>query len=210
MAYQYKSSMSVDFKNVKEINNKLHKIDKASQKALDSAIRDTVSRAPAQVTKAVTNKFNIKKSEVTAAGKQAKSSQKSIGTIKVQGQTLHNVALVYKGRRLTPTHFGMKPKTLPANKRKYKLTIEVFKGQRKPLKGPSNRPVFLGSNKGGSYIPFQRKGSTAHPIKSIKAMGIPQMIDNKEVRQEINENIGELMIKRYEHQANRAIDRAVK
>lgn len=210
MAYKYKGSMSVDFKNVKEINKKLEKIDKASQKALDNTIKDTVSRAPAQVTKAVTNKYNIKKSEVTAAGKQAKAGQKSVGSIKVRGQSLHNVALVYKGRRLTPTHFGMKPKSLPANKRKYKLTVEVFKGQRKSLKGSNNRPVFLGSNKGGSYIPFQRKGSTAHPIKAVKAIGIPQMIDNKEVRQEINENISELMIKRYEHQANRAIERAVK
>lgn len=205
-----KGSMSVDFKNVKEINKKLHKIDKASQKALDLAIKDTVSRAPAQVTKAVTNKYNIKKSEVTAAGKQAKSGQKSIGTIKVRGQTLHNVALVYKGRRLTPTHFGMTPKALPANGRKYTLKVQIFKGKKVPLKGPSDRPVFLGSNKGGSYIPFQRKGSTAHPIQSVKAVGIPQMIDNKDVRQEINENVGELMIKRYEHQANRAIDRAVK
>lgn len=204
------NSISIDIKNVKDIQKKIGKVDKAAQKALDSAIRDTVSRAPAQVTKAVTNKYNIKKSEVTAAGKQAKGNKKKIGTIKVKGQTIHNVALVYKGRRLTPTHFGMKPKSLPASKRRYNLTVEVFKGKRKPLVGQSDRPAFLGSNKGGAYIPFQRAGAKSHPIWSIKAVGIPQMIDNKEVRADIDKGISELLVKRYKHQAQRAIDRATK
>lgn len=210
MAYQHKGSMSVDFKNCKELQGKLHKIEKASTKALDSAIRDTVSRAPAQVSKAVTEKYNIKKSEMTAAGKQAKAGSKKIGTVKAAGHSLHSVALIYKGRRLTPLHFGMTPKSLPASGRRYKLTVQVFKGKKVPLKGPSDRPVFLGSNKGGSYIPFQRAGSKSHPIHSVKAVGIPQMIDNKEVRKRIDEYLGETMIKRYEHQAKRAIDKATK
>lgn len=202
--------MSIDFKNVKEIEKKLNKVDKASQKALDMAVRDTVSRAPAQVTKAVTKKYNIKKSEVTAAGKQAKTSKTKIGVIKLQGQTIKNIALIYKGRRLTPVHFGMKPKSLPASKRRYNLSVEVFKGKRKPLVGQSDRPVFLGSNNGSGYIPFQRAGAKAHPIWSVKAVGIPQMIDNDEVREDIDKNIAKTLLKRYEHQANRAIERATK
>lgn len=199
-----KGSMSVDFTNCKELTDKLHKIENASVKALDSAIRDTVSRAPAQVSKAVTEKYNIKKSEMTVAG------SKKIGTVKVAGHSMHSVALTYKGRRLTPLHFGMTPKALPANGRRYRLTVKVFKGKKVPLKGPSDRPVFLGSNKGGGYIPFQRQGSKAHPIYSVKAVGIPQMIDNKEVRKNIDKYIGETMIKRYENQAKRAIDRVTK
>ena len=205
-----RGSMSIDLTNSKQLKGKLHKIEKASTKALDSAIRDTVSRAPAQVSKAVTEKYNIKKSEMTAAGKQAKADSKKIGIVKVSGKSLHNVALIYKGRRLTPLHFGMTPKSLPAAGRRYKLTVQVFKGKKVPLKGPSDRPVFLGSNKGGGYIPFQRAGSSSHPIFSVKAVGIPQMIDNKDVRVKINKYLGETMIKRYEHQANRAIDRATK
>ncbi|MCH5315735.1 MAG: phage tail protein [Eubacterium sp.] len=205
-----KGSMSINFTNHKQLKGKLQKIEKASTKALDSAIRDTVSRAPAQVTKAVTEKYNIKKSEMTAAGKQAKAGSKKIGTVKAAGHSLHSVALVYKGRRLTPLHFGMTPKALPANGRRYKLKVQIFKGKKVPLKGPSDRPVFLGSNKGGGYIPFQRAGSKSHPIHSVKAVGIPQMIDNKDVRKKIDKYIGDTMIKRYEHQANRAIDKAIK
>lgn len=205
-----KGSMSINFTNHKQLKGKLQKIEKASTKALDSAIRDTVSRAPAQVTKAVTEKYNIKKTEMTAAGKQAKTGSKKIGTVKAAGHSLHSVALVYKGRRLTPLHFGMTPKALPANGRRYKLKVQIFKGKKVPLKGPSDRPVFLGSNKGGGYIPFQRAGSKSHPIHSVKAVGIPQMIDNKDVRKKIDKYIGDTMIKRYEHQANRAIDKAIK
>ncbi len=206
----HKGAMSIDFTNIEELKGKMRKIEKAGTKALDSAIRDTVSRAPAQVSKAVTEKYNIKKSEMTAAGKEAKAGSKKIGTVKVAGHSMHSVALTYKGRRLTPLHFGMTPKALPANGRRYRLTVQVFKGKKVPLKGPSDRPVFLGSNKGGGYIPFQRAGSKSHPIYSVKAVGIPQMIDNKEVRAKIDEYLGETMIKRYEHQAKRAIDRAIK
>lgn len=205
-----KGSMSISFKNLKDINRQVRKISEASQKALDLTIKDTVSRAPAQVTKVVTSKFNIKKSEMTAAGKSAVKNKKRIGSIKVSGNKADSIALVYTGSRLTPIHFGMRPTTLPANKRRYKLTVEVFKGKRKPLKGPSDRPVFLGSNNAENMedrrdIPFQRYGKRPHPIFSVKAVGIPQMIDNKEVRTEINKNISELMGKRYEHQAKRAI-----
>lgn len=210
MAYQHKGSMSVDFKNCKELQGKLHKIEKSSTKALDSAIRDTVSRAPAQVSKAVTEKYNIKKSEMTAAGKAAKAGSKKIGTVKVAGHSMHSVALTYKGRRLSLVHFGLQPKSLPANHRRYRLTVQVFKGMKRPLKGTPDRPVFLGSNKGGGYLPFQRVGRKNLPIEPKKTVGIPQMIDNKEVRAKIDEYIGKTMIKRYEHHAQRAIDKAIK
>lgn len=200
-------NISINLSNYNELKAKLDKIEGASKKALDTAMKDTINRAPAQVSKAVTEKYNIKKSEMTAAGKQAKSNKKSIGSIRISGQKVNDLALVYKGRRLTPIHFGMTPKSLPANGRKYKLAVQVFKGKKVPLKGPSDRPVFLGSNKGGGYIPFQRKGSKSHPIYSVKSIGIPQMIDNKEVREKINKYASDLLYQRYQHQAERALKR---
>lgn len=200
-------NISINLSNYNKLKAKLDKIEGASKKALDTAMKDTINRAPAQVSKAVTEKYNIKKSELTAAGKQAKSNKKSIGSIRISGQKVNDLALIYKGRRLTPIHFGMTPKSLPVNGRKYKLTVQVFKGKKVPLKGPSDRPVFLGSNKGGGYIPFQRESSKSHPIYSVKSIGIPQMIDNKEVREKINKYTSDLLYQRYKHQAERALKR---
>lgn len=195
-------------KEYKKLVKKLENINKDSEKAIKRTVSDLKNRAPAQVTKAVTATYSIKSGDVTKAGKIAKGTAKVIKS----SQVIDTIQLTYEGRPLTPTHFKMKPTTRSKNikdengktikkAKPQTVTAEIIKGQRKGL-GPN---VFLGSNKGGADIPFQRKGDARLPIKAIKTLSIPQMITNEKVSKEIQKNLDELLIYRLNHNVEQAL-----
>ena len=195
-------------KDYKKLVKKLENINKDSEKAIKRTVSDLKSRGPAQVTKAATATYGIKSGEVTKAGKIAKGTAKVIKS----SQVVDTIQLTYEGRPLTPTHFKMKPTTRSKGTkdengktvrkaRQQTITAEIFKGQRKGL-GPN---VFLGSNGGGTDIPFQRKGSAHLPIEGVKTLSIPQMITNDKVSQEIQKNLDELLIDRLNHNVEQAL-----
>ncbi len=107
------------------------------------------------VASAVTAIYKIKKSEITPQSKNAEGKKKKVASIKVVGETIEDLALVYRGNRLTPTHFGMTP-TAPTPGQKKGITVEIFKGQKRALQGKPeySRPAFLASNGHGAYLPF--------------------------------------------------------
>ena len=169
-------SMSITLSNYASLCADLKAINKDAEKAIRATLSDFKSRAPAWISAAVSEEYTIKKSEV----KGAMTGAKKIGSIKVSGVAVDNIGLEYTGRVLTPIHFKMKPKKPPAKKEKdvrlipgdnigsdsdvmqvhpikaYQVTAEIHKGKSKSL-GSS---VFLGSNGGEGYIPFQRRTHT--------------------------------------------------
>ena len=173
------------------------------QKANDRTINDCKSKAPAQITKAVTAVYNIKSSEVAAAGKAAKAGAKTVGEIKVKGVHVNTLQLVYSGRRLTPLHFSMSPKKRTLNKRRYTVKATFFKGQKKTLKGKYDPPVFLAPQKQGVVLPFQRMGDSRKPVYVIHTTSIPQMIENEQVATDIQGRIDELLTTRLQHNIER-------
>jgi len=189
---------SVSLPKFSQVVNGLKDIE---QKDIDKAIRRTVSdcrsRAPAQVTKAVTAVYGIKSSEVTEAGKAAKGKAKTVGSIKVKGITIDNMQLVYSGRVLTPTHFSMTPKKRPEGGRKYKVKAGIYKGQKKAL----GTAVFLApsGSAGTTEIPFRRTTEKRYPIDVVKTVSIPQMITNEKVAADIQARMDELLATRFEH-----------
>lgn len=212
-------SISIDTKKLKK---ELDKIEKDAETVTKRTVADFKTRAPAWISKAVTAEYNIKKAEV----KDSLKGKKKIGTIKLSGTKVDDIALVYKGRLLTPIHFGMKPTRHKARSKAkknkmlipgenvegydgevaqvagvtpYQITMEVHKGKRKAL--PSD--VFLGSNKGAGEIPFQRTGNGRTPIQSIKSTSVPQMITNEKVSEEISKAINEGMEERLKHHLSR-------
>lgn len=214
-------SMSITLSNYASLCADLKAINKDAEKAIRATLSDFKSRAPAWISAAVSEEYTIKKSEV----KGAMTGAKKIGSIKVSGVAVDNIGLEYTGRVLTPIHFKMKPKKPPAKKEKdarlipgdnigsdsdviqvhpikaYQVTAEIHKGKSKSL-GSS---VFLGSNGGEGYIPFQRTGDGRTPIKSIKTVSVPQMITNEKVAETIQKNIEEGLTKRLEHHTERAL-----
>ena len=108
------------------------------------------------------------------------------------------------GRVLTPTHFKMKP--TQRKPKPYRVSQEVFKGQRKNL--PAG--VFLASSggEGSTQIPFQRESESRYPIKSIKTLSVPQMIENEKVQPLIQQNIDEGLSKRLENHVKQMLAKA--
>lgn len=192
---------NVKVPNFPKLVGELKDMNKDVEKALGRTVADCKTRAPAQVTKAVTAVYGIKSSEVTAAGKTAKGGAKTVGKIKVKGVSVDSVQLIYKGRLLTPTHFSMTPKKRPEAGKKYTVKAAIFKGQKKVL-GSS---VFLASSgaAGTTEIPFKRKTAKRLPIEAIRTVSIPQMITNEKVSTDIQARIDELLTKRLQHNTER-------
>lgn len=191
-------SINLSIKNYSGLIKDIQKINKEAENVVTKTVSDFKSRAPAWVSAAVTETYGISKSDVKGAFTGAK---KSAGTIKASGNEVDNIGLVYKGRVLTPTHFKMKPKTKPEGNKPYQVTAEIYKGKRKVL----SSIAFLADNRGGGYIPFQRKGKARLPVESIKTVSVPQMIENKDVAAKVGENIEAGLGKRVEHHLNQAL-----
>jgi len=192
--------ININIPSLKGVQKELENVKKQTEKAVQSAIIDCKTRGPAQITKAVTAVYGIKASEVTEAGKAAKST-KSVGTIKIKGIELDSVQLIYKGRLLTPTHFSMTPKARPEGGRKYTVKAAVFKGQKKAL----GSKVFLAPSgaAGTTQIAYKRTTEKRLPIDAIRTVSIPQMITNETVAADIEKKMNGLLQDRLDHYTQR-------
>lgn len=196
-----KGSIQIAVKEIQTIKKNMASINGLGKEVIERTIKDTTSRAPAQVTKAVTAAYTIKASEVRTSGKTMKG--KAAGKVKIAGDEYGTMSIVYSGRPLTLTHFQMTPKTRPEGGKKYKVKATIVRGQKREFP-----KAFLASSgaSGTVQIPFQREGDARYPIEAIKRTSIPQMIkdDDPPVREDINSRIEELMQKRLEHQIAQA------
>lgn len=195
--------MTIKATGIKAVTKQLEKDAKAAQKVLTATGNDMRRRVPGKVADEVVTAYGIKKSEITPISKSAKKPKKTAGSIRVKGATVSEVSITYAGRLLTPTHFSMTPKAPPkptgTKRRRKPITAQIKKGQRKSL----GSDVFLGSNRGGGYIPFRRTTKSRYPIESVKTLSLPQMIDNENVSKRIQQDINELLEKRLEHNLKR-------
>jgi len=207
------------FKAYNKVINEVGKIQAQCDKALSRTVNDMKSRAPAQVTKAVRQVYGISAATMKEEGDKAKRQA---------GGTTGTVRLVYSGRPLTPTHFKMKPTTLPTKRATdtvripgqniktdkavgdvaivnplapYQVSAEIYKGKRTVFPGQT----FLGTNKGTGYIPYQREGDGRTPIKALKTVSIPQMIENEEVTEILGTALQELLEKRLDHNIDKVM-----
>lgn len=190
-------AVKVSIDNLREVKKNLEEIGKVPEKITRATVSDIRSRAPAWVSQCVRGVYGISAKDLSKPDIK-KGGPKKAGTVQVKGDTIESLLMIYRGRVLTPTHFGMTPRTLPKGKR-YTVKAAVFKGRKKPL----GHSVFLGSNKGGGYIPFQRTTGKAYPIKAVKTLSLPQMIDNETVNAQIGIKLTEEIGKRFEHAKNR-------
>lgn len=153
-------------------------LGKTGKKAVSYTVKDIKSRAPGWIANEVTSEYNIKKSDITPARTEEKKSKKAV-SVYSSGQTLETVAIVYRGRRLTPIHFSMSPskpirrkmkdrRVIPGNRvnfdhgpsgpfglvsiyKKYSISYKVIKGSRRKVRGKSEYETpFLAPVKKGS------------------------------------------------------------
>lgn len=207
-----KTTVQMQIRSYGKLLGDLRAIDASTAKAIKATVKDIKARAPGWIATAVTGVYNIKKSEVTPASSSAKGPQKKAASVLVTGETIDSIAITYKGRLLTPTHFGMKPKQRPRSTKDahgrtvkrakpYAVTAEIFKGQRKGL----GADVFLGTNKGTGEIPFQRMGAARTPIKAIKTTSVPQMLTQDQVADAIQGKLNSGLEERFNHHMSRQL-----
>lgn len=190
-------TLNIAIKNYDSIINELEKTEEKGKKVVNRTIGDFKSRGPGWVSQEVVKEYNIKKSDVN----EHKKNVKNKGSIKVKGVKLDNIQIIYQGRVLTPTHFGMKPKKRP-KKGPYIVTAEIKKNERKPL----GQSIFLApaGGDGTTQIPWQRDGDAKRlPILVVKTLSVPQMITNEKVSENIYDRLNEEMEKRLAHNMER-------
>lgn len=197
MAKDRAQGVSIQVENPQEIIQGLQDKKAALQKAVDSAVKDWGKRAPAKVSKSISQFYQIKKADIQSTYKGYKVN----GQTSLHGFKVDNLELKYSGRLLTPTHFGMTPKVRPEGGRKYQVRATIKKGQKKVL-GSS---VFLAKSGGAGtvQIPFQREGTAAYPIKAVKTVSVPQMITG-DAAEEVSRQVNELLDERLQHHIERA------
>lgn len=225
-------SMNISIKEGAKVYKRLKKITGNSEKAVSRSISDAATKTPAQIKKGIQSIYNVDTKAINNAGPKTLRSASPTN----RGKLIDGVTLEYKGRRLTPIHFGMSPKEpkksyrkkpskIPGQAiklrsgektdvatirqpRKYTVSMAVFKGQR--IKFETNTfmasPVKENKDDGSSVkIPFQRTGSGRGPTHAIHTTSVPQMIDNKEVNEKIEDNINKMMEKRVTNHIKQAL-----
>ena len=123
-----KGSITMRVENLQKLLDQVQEIDEKGRKAVKATVRDVKSRAPGWIAQEVTAVYNIKKSEITPSG--SGKPKKMAGSIQITGETIEELAITYKGRLLTPVHFGMTPKAPPRGK-SYTLKAQVAQRARR-------------------------------------------------------------------------------
>lgn len=109
-------------KDFQELQKKLDDMKKAPRTVLERTMGDAKKRIPPWVAAEVSKQYGIKKAEV---------GNGNAGKVQVKGDCINDLAIIYSGRMLTPTHFGMTPKA--PGKNAYTLKAQIIRGQRSQL-----------------------------------------------------------------------------
>ena len=210
-------SVTCVIKNYKGLKKQLEDKKKAPRQVLKALTSDAKKRAPGWVAAEVSKIYGVKKGEITG---------KKIGSVNVQGDSVQNVKIVYKGRPLTHTHFGMSPKSPKPDRGPYTLKATVINGERKTLgkikkltkkqraamgmnltksgtQKSDHSPIMLMRAQGGHYLPFQRKSTTRKDIEAIKTVSLPQMVSSKRTEEGIQAALNVGLEKRMDHHMKR-------
>lgn len=206
--------------NFQKLMDTVAQIDEQGRKAVKATVRDVKARAPSWIAQEVTSVYNIKKGEITPSGKNSSKPKKMAGSVSVSGETIEELALTYKGRLLTPVHFGMTPKAPPAGK-SYTLKAQILKGSKKVIGrykntrtkgGPYSQRshwILMGTGNtqadGTSWIPFQRMSTTRTDIQKMTTISVPQMITSDRTNEAIMLRLNTETKKRLDHHLKRAL-----
>lgn len=215
-----KTPLTMGIKAATDLHDKLEHMEQKSENVVKKTVSDFKSRGPGWVNTAVSETYNIKKSDVKTTFKgttnQLSDKDNKKGT---KDKNVENIGLIYRDKPRTLRTFGMKPQAPPKKREKeyrripgqnaaagsdvimarpiapYQVSAEVIKGQRKTVKGN----VFIASSNGSGNIPFIRKKENRTEIQSVKTASVPSMLQNEKVKESIYGKVDEGLGKRLEH-----------
>lgn len=222
--------MEIKITNLPQVMKQLQGIQKGGEKALERTVSDFKGRAPAWVSKAVRKYYGIPEKEISHT---SKGKGNNAGRIRITGRTISTTKIVYEGRPLSPTHFTMEPES---PERTYKLSAKIKKrrrrlGGKKELterqktnigrnftrQGKRHKrkkdPILLVHTGTKSYDKTQYIPMRLLPSgkwKAVKTVSLPTMVNNQQVREEIDQAIDEKLSKRLENHIKYCINKYAK
>lgn len=226
-----KNSISAQLSNLQQLVADLEAIENGGKKAIKNTVNDMKARAPGWISDEVRKQYNIKKSEIMPA---KKGEGGKAANIRVSGETIETMTLIYTGNPLTPLHFSMTPKrpaaltdkkrAIPGEgvnakggaalnvamarvRKKYSITLQIKKGKKERLRGKYGTPPFIAPAASGSatMIPFQRSPAGKYPVTAIHTLSVPQMITSDRTNEAIMLRLNTETSKRLEHHMKRAL-----
>lgn len=113
--------IKIEIKNMKEVIDKIKRLEGAGEKAVKNTVNDVKARAPGWVAQEVTKTYAIDKKEIIPGSVRkvkggGTEKVKQAGKLGVYGETIETMTLVYTGRPLTPLHFKMRPMVPPTKR----------------------------------------------------------------------------------------------
>lgn len=202
--------MQINFQinGIPELKKKLESLTGPQMKsAMSMAINKTAAKGQSEITRAITERYQIKASEVRNS--MSLRSSKS-GTLEAEISIFGSTKK--RGRSLNMIHFVEKKVTLAEARKRAKkgtlnqLRFSVIKGT--GLKTITGDPAlkngaFIG-NKGRTV--FMRTGKDRLPIKAVQVIGVGQMFNFKPINARVKKKIEE----EFAVEMNRAVDGKLK
>ena len=206
-------SVTCEIRDYTGLKKKIDDMKVAPRKVLESVTNDARKRVPPWIAAEVAKEYGVKKAEVNSG---------KIGKMTMKGERIDSLKIIYTGRVLTPTHFGMTPKA--PGKNAYTLKATIIKGQKATLgkvkkltkkqrqllarnfrregtRSSPHSPVMLMPT-GSTYIPFQRKSPNRKDVEAVKTLSLPQMVSGR-ASEGITKAINEGLEKRLDHHMKR-------
>lgn len=201
-----------DAKVAAELRDLANKSEQSAKRFLS----DVKKSGRAWVNKGIAAEYNISTSTVKS----------HTSSYRVKGGSLGEITLIFKGSRISPASFSMKPKR---PKKEYDLVFSIPNGKeytvgqvkkitkkqranigrnftKQGSKSSKHSPIMLmGTGAKSSskiqHIPFQRKGVGKGKLTAIKAPSVPQMIrgGDGDLKKGVELSLDENIQKRFDH-----------
>lgn len=208
-------NVTVKLLNGTDLKREIKRNGEQWAKAMEYATKDMKRSAKTIVKNATTSVYNIKAGEVTPG------SERAVGSCRLSGG-MTDLQLEYRGRMLTPTHFGMTPRKSPytatttgrifkkttysrkrtktGRQKSYTVKATILRGRKVQIghwrppgsEGGKHSAESPGMLLPGTAPPVIRKGDG---MEAIKVISMPQMAVS---RRHIYKTIGELQAKQAE------------
>lgn len=232
------SEIKIEIRNLKSILKKIKALEGAGEKAVSYTVKDIKARAPSWVAKEVTTTYNIDKKEIIPGSTRkvkggGTEAVKQAGSFKAMGDTLETMRLVYSGRPLTATHFGMTPKqpkplsnkhrrtpteattlrgasisgspyAMVRIRKPYEVKATIKKGQQEVLEGKKEYERPVFLAKGAHGAGYLPFQKKPNgKLYGVKSISVPQMVENPEVHTRIYNRLSEETEKRLRNNMKR-------
>ncbi|SFP11059.1 phage tail protein [Salibacterium halotolerans] len=183
-----KMSVEVDEKLLEEVQSRLGAFQKKAPNAISNALNRASSNVRSNISKEIRKEYVIKAGDVKETLSKGKARRGDLST-EVRSQ----------GSVIPLNRFKVSPKTVNPTRKK-PIKIGVKKGSTKEVRG-----AFVADINGPKV--FSRHGKSRLPISRLFGPSVPQMLDNEEIRQEINDQGVETFYERLDHEIFRLYEK---